>query len=130
MRENDGRVIPNFICQALAGKPITVYGNGCQTRSFCYISDLVDGIYRLIMADVHNPINIGNPNEMTLLKLAKIIIKLTGSKSRIVHKPLPCDDPKVRCPDIRKAHKILNWKPYIDIEKGLAKTIVYFNLET
>lgn len=126
MRENDGRAIPNFICQALSDKPITMYGSGCQTRSFCYISDLVAGIYRLIMTRVHDPVNIGNPNEMTLMDLAKAIIRITGSKSKIIRKPLPVDDPKVRCPDIHRARKILGWEPHIDIEEGLCRTIDYF----
>lgn len=127
MRKQDGRAIPNFINQALSGKPITVYGNGSQTRSFCYVSDLIDGIYRLLMSGEHNPVNIGNPNEMTLLQLAKVIIKLTGSRSRIVFKPLPTDDPKVRRPDISKAKKILKWQPKVDLETGLKRTIAYFS---
>lgn len=126
MREEDGRAIPNFISQALNNKPITVYGNGLQTRSFCYVSDLVDGIYRLLLSEEHDPVNIGNPNEMTLLKLAKVIIRLTGSKSRIVFKPLPTDDPKVRRPNITKAKKILKWQPRVALEDGLKKTIKYF----
>lgn len=126
MREEDGRAIPNFISQALNNKPITVYGDGTQTRSFCYVSDLIDGIHRLLLSNEHDPINIGNPNEMTLLKLAKVIIKLTGSKSRIVFKPLPTDDPKVRRPNIAKAKKILKWHPKINLEEGLTKTINYF----
>lgn len=128
MREEDGRAIPNFISQALKDRPITVYGNGSQTRSFCYVSDLVDGIYRLLMSREHEPVNIGNPNEITLLKLAKIIIALTGSKSRIVYKPLPVDDPKVRRPVIKKAKRILDWKPRVDLEEGLSRTIDYFTL--
>jgi len=123
MRENDGRAIPNFISQALKGKPITVYGNGMQTRSFCYVSDLVDGIYRLLMSREHDPVNIGNPNEITLLQLARIITNLADSKSRIAYKPLPVDDPKVRCPDISKAKRMLGWKPKVYIEEGLLKTI-------
>ena len=126
MREEDGRAIPNFISQALNNKPITVYGNGLQTRSFCYVSDLVDGIYRLLMSKENSPVNIGNPNEMTLLKLAKVIIKLTGSRSRIVYKPLPTDDPKVRRPNISKAKKILRWQPKVILETGLSRTIEYF----
>ena len=129
MRENDGRAIPNFIGQALANKPITVYGDGSQTRSFCYVSDLVDGIYRLLMSAEHDPVNIGNPNEMTLVALAKTIIELTGSKSRIIYKPLPIDDPKVRRPDIRRAKKCLRWRPNIPLKEGLAKTITYFREE-
>lgn len=126
MRENDGRAIPNFISQALQNKPITVYGDGLQTRSFCYVSDLADGIYRLLASREHDPVNIGNPNEMTLLALAKIIIKLTGSKSKIVNRPLPIDDPKVRRPNINKAKNLLQWEPQIEINEGLVRTINYF----
>jgi dTDP-glucose 4,6-dehydratase len=126
MREEDGRAIPNFISQALQNKPITVYGNGSQTRSFCYVSDLVDGIYKLLMSREDGPVNIGNPNEMALLKLAKIIIKLTGSRSKIIYRSLPVDDPKVRRPDIARAKRILKWKPKIGLEEGLLKTINYF----
>jgi len=126
MRENDGRAIPNFISQALANKPITVYGDGTQTRSFCYVSDLVDGIYKLLISREHDPVNIGNPNEMTLLELAKAIIKLTGSRSNIVYKTLPVDDPKVRRPNIVKAKKVLGWEPKVDLDDGLSKTIAYF----
>lgn len=129
MRERDGRAIPNFISQALSDKPITVYGNGRQTRSFCYVSDLVDGIYRLLKSAEHDPVNIGNPNEITLLELAKIIIKLTDSKSEIVYKSLPVDDPKVRRPYIKKATEILKWKPHVDLEEGLSRTINYFKEE-
>ncbi|MDP3791639.1 MAG: SDR family oxidoreductase [Candidatus Omnitrophota bacterium] len=129
MREKDGRAIPNFINQALNNKAITVYGTGSQTRSFCYVSDLVDGIYRLLMSEEHDPVNIGNPNEMKLIDLAKTIIKLTGSKSKIVFKGLPTDDPKVRRPNITKARKFLNWKPKVDLETGLKKTISYFRGE-
>ena len=127
MRENDGRAIPNFISQALRNKPITVYGDGLQTRSFCYVSDLTGGIYKLLMSREHEPVNIGNPNEMTLLTLAKAIIKLTGSKSKIVYKPLPVDDPKVRRPNITKAKKLLKWAPKVGLEDGLVKTINYFS---
>ena len=126
MRENDGRAIPNFISQALQDKPITVYGDGSQTRSFCYASDLVDGIYKLLMSREHDPVNIGNPKEMTLLTLAKIIIKLTDSKSKIIYRALPVDDPKVRRPDIAKAKSILRWEPHVDLNEGLLKTINYF----
>ncbi len=126
IRSNDGRAIPNFIHQALNGKPITMYGTGSQTRSFCYISDLVDGIYKLLMSGEGGPVNIGNPNEMSLLCLAKLIVKHTGSKSKIIHKPLPVDDPKVRCPDISRAGTILKWKPRVNIEDGLKNTISYF----
>jgi len=126
MRANDGRAIPNFIGQALKNKPITVYGDGSQTRSFCYVSDLVDGLYKLLMSKESNPVNIGNPNEMSLLKLAKSIIKLTGSRSKIIYKVLPVDDPKVRRPNIAKAKKVLGWRPKVGLERGLLKTIAYF----
>lgn len=126
MREQDGRAIPNFINQALNNKPITVYGDGSQTRSFCYVSDLTDGIYRLLMSREHYPVNIGNPNEMNLLKLAKVIIKLTESSSSIVFKPLPADDPKVRRPNITRAKKLLKWQPVVNLETGLIRTIEYF----
>lgn len=126
MRANDGRAIPNFICQALAGKTVTMYGSGCQTRSFCYISDLIDGIDRLLLSKEHGPVNIGNPEEMSLLELARKIKTLTGSSSRISHKPLPVDDPKVRRPDIKKARKLLGWYPRVKLEEGLGRTIDYF----
>lgn len=126
MRENDGRAIPNFISQARQNKPITVYGDGSQTRSFCYVSDLVDGIYKLLMSKENDPVNVGNPNELSLLKLAKIIIRLTNSKSGIVYKRLPVDDPKVRRPDIRKAKHVLNWQPKVGLEDGLSATVDYF----
>ena len=126
MREEDGRAIPNFINQALEDKPITVYGSGKQTRSFCYVSDLIDGLYRLLMSKESYPVNIGNPNEMPLLKLARVIIGLTDSKSKIVYKPLPEDDPKVRRPDIAKAKDILKWTPKVGLEEGLSRTIGYF----
>ncbi|MBU0606217.1 MAG: SDR family oxidoreductase [Candidatus Omnitrophica bacterium] len=126
MREEDGRAIPNFISQALNDRPITVYGSGKQTRSFCYVSDLVDGLYKLLMSKENDPTNIGNPNEMSLLALAGTIIKLMGSKSKIVYRPLPVDDPKVRRPNIAKARKILKWEPKIRLEEGLSKTIEYF----
>lgn len=126
MRERDGRAIPNFLDQALRGKPITVYGNGRQTRSFCYVSDLIDGLYKLMRSKVIGPINIGNPYEMNVLEMAEKIKKLTKSKSKIIHKPLPIDDPKVRQPDITKAKKLLHWKPKVDLDSGLAKTIEFF----
>ena len=126
MRANDGRAIPNFITQALNNQPLTVYGDGSQTRSFCYIDDLVEGIYRLALSNLNEPVNIGNPNEMTVLELAEKIIELSRSKSKIIHKPLPTDDPKVRCPDIGRARKFLNWKPTTDLEKGLAEVINWF----
>ena len=126
MRKDDGRAIPNFVSQAFKSEAITVYGDGSQTRSFCYVSDLVEGIYLLSQSDIHEPVNIGNPAEMSILDLAKEIIRLTGSKSKIINKPLPIDDPKVRQPDITKAKKLLGWEPKIDVAEGLKKTIEYF----
>jgi len=126
MRKNDGRAIPAFIGQALSGEPITVFGKGTQTRSFCYISDLVEGILRLMQSNLNEPVNIGNPDEYTILELAEEIIRLTGSKSRIVFKPLPVDDPKVRQPDTTKAKKFLKWYPKIKLEDGLTRTIKWF----
>ena len=126
MRLRDGRVVPNFIMQALKREPLTVYGQGQQTRSFQYVDDLVEGIKRLLTTEHHLPVNIGNPHEMTVLEFAKKIIELTGSKSTIVYKPLPEDDPQVRQPDIAKARKVLGWEPKVELEEGLAKTIEYF----
>ena len=126
MRLNDGRVVPAFISQALKNKPITVFGKGTQTRSFCYVSDLIEGIYRLMMSDCDLPVNIGNPNEMTMLQFADQIIRATKSKSKIVHKPLPQDDPKQRKPDITRAKKILKWEPKMKLAVGLTDTIAYF----
>ena len=126
MRLDDGRAIPAFITQALAGKPITVYGDGSQTRSFQYISDLVDGIWRLMQASVTVPVNIGNPHEMTLLALADKIRRLSGSPSGIVFEPLPEDDPKVRQPDIGRARALLGWEPRVDVDEGLERTIAWF----
>ena len=113
MRIKDGRSLPNFMCQALSGEDMTVFGNGSQTRSFCYVSDLVEGIYRLLLSDEHEPVNMGNPAEITILQLAKEMLALTGSKSKIVFKPLPVDDPKIRQPDISKAKRILGWEPSV-----------------
>ena len=126
MRLNDGRAIPTFISQALKNEDITVYGDGNQTRSFCYIDDLVEGIYRLLMSGINEPINLGNPHEMTVFELAEKIKDLTGSSSKIINKPLPEDDPKVRQPDIAKAQKQLGWKPNVNLQEGLEKTIEYF----
>lgn len=126
MRKEDGRAIPAFISQTLNHEAVTVFGNGSQTRSFCYISDLVDGIVKLLMSSEHGPINIGNPNEMSLLNLAKEIIRLTKSKSKIEFMPLPQDDPKIRQPDITKAKALLKWEPKVKLEDGLSKTIEYF----
>lgn len=126
MRLNDGRVVPAFVSQALANKSLTVFGDGRQTRSFCYCSDLIDGIYRLMMSDANFPVNIGNPREMTVLEFAKEIIRATGSKSRIVFKPLPQDDPKQRQPDITRAKTLLGWAPEVKLAEGLSETIKYF----
>jgi len=127
MRLNDGRAIPAFITQALTGVPLTVFGDGSQTRSFQYIDDLVEGLWRLMQArGVHDPVNIGNPHEMTLLELAQRILRLTGSSSPIVFQPLPVDDPKVRQPDITRARALLGWSPRVDVERGLILTIEWF----
>jgi dTDP-glucose 4,6-dehydratase len=126
MRLRDGRVVPNFIMQALKGEPLTVYGEGQQTRSFQYVDDLIAGLNLLLKADHHLPVNIGNPHEMTVLEFAKKIIELTGSRSTIAYKPLPEDDPQVRQPDITKAKTILGWEPKVMLEEGLLKTIDYF----
>jgi dTDP-glucose 4,6-dehydratase len=126
MRDNDGRVVPNFINQALKNEDITVYGNGTQTRSFCYVSDLIEGIYRLMISDFSDPVNIGNPDEINILEFAHAIIELTGSNSKIVYKDLPEDDPKVRRPDITRAVEKLGWKPEVSLRDGLTMTIDYF----
>ncbi len=127
MRLDDGRVLPNFMGQALRGEPLTVYGDGSQTRSFCYVDDLVEGIYRLLGTDFHEPVNLGNPNEITILDFAREILALSGSKSEIVYKPLPADDPRVRKPDISRARKLLGgWEPMIDRREGLRRTLHFF----
>jgi dTDP-glucose 4,6-dehydratase len=126
MRVRDGRAVPAFMSQALLDEDVTVFGDGSQTRSFCYVSDLVDGIIRLMESKEHGPINIGNPAEMTIRQIAETIIEMTGSKSTIVHKPLPEDDPKVRRPDITRARTLLGWEPKVELREGLAKTIDYF----
>jgi len=126
MRLREGRVVPAFISQALRGEPLTVFGEGRQTRSFCYVADLIDGIYRLSQSDFHEPVNIGNPTEFTILEFAKLILKLTGSKSQIGYEPLPVDDPKQRRPDITRAKKLLSWEPKVDLETGLQRTIGFF----
>jgi dTDP-glucose 4,6-dehydratase len=126
MRLNDGRALPNFLYQALTGEPITVYGDGKQTRSFCYVSDLIEGIYRLFESKEHEPVNVGNPHEITILEFAERVRALVGSKTSIVFRPLPQDDPKQRCPDITKAKRILKWEPKIDLEQGLGLTYEYF----
>jgi dTDP-glucose 4,6-dehydratase len=126
MKLNDGRVVPQFLDQALHGKPITIYGDGKQTRSFCYVSDLVRGLYLLSQSEERYPVNVGNPNEMTMLEFAEHIQRLTGAQSPIVHEPLPQDDPKRRRPDITKARSILGWEPRVSLEDGLKQTIAYF----
>jgi len=140
MRMNDGRVVPNFIYQALNNKPVTVYGKGTQTRSFCYIDDLVEGIFRLMHSRINEPVNLGNPNEFTVWELAKLVIKLTqplragagltGTKPKIIFKPLPQDDPKKRKPDIAKAKKLLKWEPKVQLNEGLEKTIEWFTKDS
>jgi dTDP-glucose 4,6-dehydratase len=126
MRLNDGRVLPAFMGQALRGEDLTAFGDGSQTRSFCYVADLVDGIYRLLISDRHDPVNIGNPAEMTILQFAKEVLSITGAKSKIVFKPLPVDDPKVRRPDISLAKSLLGWEPKTPLTEGLRKTLDYF----
>src|SRR5881394_729910 len=126
MRLRDGRVVPAFIGQALNGQPLTVFGDGSQTRSFCYVADLIDGIFKLATSDFHEPVNLGNPREMTIKQFAEEIIRITGTRSTIEYKPLPVDDPKVRQPDISRAKKILNWEPRVSFEKGIRETIDYF----
>jgi dTDP-glucose 4,6-dehydratase len=123
MRQHDGRAIPNFIRQALEGKPITIFGDGSQTRSFCFVDDLIEGIFRLTMSDYHMPVNIGNPNEMTLLELADVIQRMTGTTSELVYEGLPEDDPKVRQPDITRAREVLDWEPKVTLEEGLRRTL-------
>jgi dTDP-glucose 4,6-dehydratase len=126
MRPRDGRVVSNFIVQALRGEPITIYGDGSQTRSFCYVSDLVEGIYRLFQSDRSDPLNLGNPGEFTVRELAEIVREMTGSASPIEYRPLPQDDPHVRCPDITQARAVLGWEPVVPLREGLALTIEYF----
>jgi dTDP-glucose 4,6-dehydratase len=129
MRINDGRAIPAFMSQALRNEDVSVFGDGSQTRSVCYVSDLIDGIYRLMMSDYDMPMNIGNPEEVTMLGLAKEIIQLTGSRSKIIFQDLPQDDPKVRQPDITKAKEILHWSPKVSRKEGLQKTLKYFKMK-
>src|SRR5438270_8331931 len=126
MQLNDGRVVPNFMKQALRGEPLTVYGDGNQTRSFCYVSDEIDGFIRLSKSDEHLPVNIGNPSEFTIMECAQLVLKITGAKSKIIHEPLPQDDPKQRRPDITKARELLGWEPKIDLGAGLRKSLDYF----
>jgi dTDP-glucose 4,6-dehydratase len=129
MRLNDGRAVPAFMSQALRGEDITIFGSGQQTRSFCYVSDLVEGIIRLMESDVNDPVNIGNPHEMTIEQIAREILRLTGAKSRLVYRPLPEDDPKVRQPDITRARTLLSWEPKVSLEEGLTKTLDYFRMK-
>jgi len=127
MAVKDGRVVSNFIVQALRGEPLTVYGKGDQTRSFCYVSDLIDGLHRLMEADdPGGPVNLGNPVEFTILELAELVLKLTKSRSSVIHRPLPQDDPTQRCPDISLARRALGWEPKVKLEEGLQRTIEYF----
>ena len=126
MRLNDGRALPAFMSQALRGEDVTVFGDGSQTRSFCYVDDLIEGITRLLWSDEPLPTNIGNPSEITILEFAQRVVELTGSASRIVHKPLPQDDPKVRQPDISKARRVLGWEPTVELADGLERTLAYF----
>jgi dTDP-glucose 4,6-dehydratase len=126
MRLNDGRVLPAFMSQALRGEDLTVFGDGSQTRSFCYVDDLVEGIYRLLLSDEVQPTNVGNPSEMTILQFAEKILALTGSSSKIAYRDLPQDDPKVRQPDIQKAKKLLSWEPKVPLVVGLERTLEYF----
>jgi dTDP-glucose 4,6-dehydratase len=126
MRVNDGRAVPAFMSQALRNEDVTIFGKGDQTRSFCYVSDLVDGILRLMESDLHEPVNIGNPHEMTIEEIARTIIQISGSKSQIVYRPLPEDDPKVRRPDITRARTLLGWEPTVPLDQGLVKTLDYF----
>jgi len=126
MRLNDGRVVPNFILQALRGEDLTVYGDGSQTRSFCYLDDLIEGIIRLVFSRETDPVNLGNPDEFSVLEFARVVLEITGSSSRIIHQPLPVDDPRVRRPDIAKAQNILNWKPKVSLKEGIKKTVPYF----
>ena len=129
MRLNDGRALPNFVFQALSGQALTIYGDGKQTRSFCYVDDLIDGIYKLMLSDEHMPVNIGNPQEITILEFAERIRKHFDNVPQIIFEPLPQDDPKRRCPDISKAKRILNWEPKINLEEGLKRTLAYFKQE-
>jgi UDP-glucuronate decarboxylase len=128
MHPNDGRVVSNFIVQALKNEPITIYGDGSQTRSFCYVDDLIDGMIRLMNTgdEFIGPVNVGNPGEFTILELAEMVTKLTGSRSKLIFKPLPADDPMQRQPDITLARKVLGWEPKVPLEEGLEKTIAYF----
>jgi dTDP-glucose 4,6-dehydratase len=126
MRPNDGRAVPTFLSQALKGEPVTVFGDGSQTRSFCYVQDLIRGLVALNESDVHDPVNIGNPNEMTLLEMAELVVELTEARTEIVFEPLPVDDPQVRQPDITRARELLGWEPEVSLREGLAHTVEHY----
>jgi nucleoside-diphosphate-sugar epimerase len=126
MREDDGRMVPNFIQQALAGRPLTIYGEGTQTRSVQYVDDLIGGVFRLMNSDETRPVNVGNPTEYSVREIAELLIELSGSKSELVHEPLPKDDPKRRCPDISRAREVLGWEPATHAREGLKKTLSWF----
>ncbi len=126
MRVNDGRAVPAFMSQALRNEDVTIFGDGKQTRSFCYVSDLVEGIIKLMHSNTNDPVNIGNPHEMTIEEIARTIVRMTGSSSKLVYRPLPTDDPKVRQPDITRARTLLGWEPKVTLEQGLTSTIAYF----
>ncbi len=126
MRLDDGRVVPAFVAQALRGEPITVFGDGQQTRSFCYVDDNVEAIWRLLHADFHEPVNVGNPHEMTVLEFAEAVQRLVGSHCELVHRPLPTDDPRIRRPDITRARELLGWEPAVAFEEGMGRTIAWF----
>jgi UDP-glucuronate decarboxylase len=130
LRPDDGRVIPTLLNQAICGEPLTVHGDGSQTRSFCYVSDLVDGVVRLMRSDVHGPVNIGNPDEIRVIDLARLVLEVTGSRSAIVHRPRPEDDPTRRCPDITRARTLLGWEPRVPLREGLGKTLDWFAART
>ena len=129
MRPNDGRAVPTFVRQALEGKPLTVFGDGTQTRSFCYVDDLIRGLVALAQADEHLPVNLGNPREFTLSELAETVLRITGSKSEVVHEALPVDDPQVRQPDITRARQLLGWEPEVELEEGLRRMLPTFGRE-
>ncbi len=130
MRKDDGRVVPTFVNQALKGQPLTVFGDGSQTRSFCYVSDLVEGIYKLMISEINEPVNLGSPDEMSILDFARLVLEITRSQSKITYKPLPENDPRVRRPDISRAKKYLKWQPKVELREGLKKTLAWFGKET
>lgn len=130
MRKDDGRAVPTFINQALRGQPLTVFGDGSQTRSFCYVSDLVEGIYKLMVSEINEPVNLGSPHEMSILDFARSVLEITGSQSKITYKPLPENDPRVRRPDISRARKYLKWQPKVELREGLKETLAWFEKET